>query len=321
MRLGPRWFAGSADAIYQNLNLVDDERPDHILLVDADHIFRMDPRQLLDQHIASGAGVTVAAIEVPATRAREFGVIAPGPGTAIEAFAEKPEIAPGLPGAPDQVLASMGNYAFRTDALVEVVRSDAGDETSIHDVGGSLVPALVKAGAAHFYDFAENDVPGADDRDRGYWRDVSSLDAYHEAHMDLVSVHPVFNLYNERWPIHTLIPALPPAKFVLTEAGRTGQAHNSLVCAGAIISGATARDSVVSPGVRVEPHSLVEQSVLLHGVVVGAGAVIRRAILDKFVVVSPGARIGVDPDADRRRFTVSDGGVVVVGKGEVVAAL
>ena len=320
MRLGPRWFAGSADAIYQNLNLVGDERPDHILVFGADHIYRMDPRQMLEQHIASGAGVTVAAIQVPAAQANEFGVIVPGPGTTIGRFLEKPSEAPTLRGAPGQVLASMGNYAFRTETLVEAVRDDATDKDSVHDVGGSLIPKLVAEGTAHVYDFAGNDVPGVTERDRGYWRDVGTLDAYHEAHMDLVSVHPVFNLYNSLWPIHTLGPSLPPAKFVLTEPGRTGQAHNSLVCAGAIISGATVCDSVISPGVRVESRASVEQSVLLHDVVVGPGAVVRRAIVDKNVRVPAGARIGVDFEADRHRFTVSGGGVVVVGKDELIPA-
>ncbi|MFP5318756.1 MAG: glucose-1-phosphate adenylyltransferase [Acidimicrobiia bacterium] len=318
MRLGPHWFAGSADAIHQNLNLIGDERPDYVLVFGADHIYRMDPRQMLDQHIASGAGVTVAAIQVPRVQASEFGVLERGGGTFISRFLEKPAEVPGLAEAPDRILASMGNYVFTTDVLVDAVTTDARDETSVHDLGGSIIPKLVEGGTAHVYDFGENEVPGSTDRDRGYWRDVGTLDAFHEAHMDLVSVHPVFNLYNNDWPIHTSGPTYPPAKFVLEDHGRTGQAFNSLVCAGAIISGGTVRESVVSPAVRVEPHALVERSVLMHGVTVGAGAVVRGAILDKHVRVPPGAHIGVDPQADRRRFTMSERGVVVAGKGMTV---
>jgi len=315
MRLGPHWFAGSADAVHQNLNLIGDERPDYVLVFGADHIYRMDPRQMLARHIATGAGVTVAAIQVPRALASEFGVLERGHGSLVGRFREKPAEVEGLAEAPDRVLASMGNYVFSTDVLVEAVKADARDDTSIHDIGGSIIPRMVEAGVAHVYDFGENDVPGATDRDRGYWRDVGTLDAFHEAHLDLVSVHPVFNLYNDQWPIHTLTPSQPPAKFVLEGPGRTGQAINSLVCAGAIISGATVRESVISPSVRIEPHALVERSVLMHGVVVEPGAVVRNAILDKYVRVPAGARMGVDSDADARRFTVSERGVVVLGKG------
>jgi glucose-1-phosphate adenylyltransferase len=316
-RLGPQWFRGSADAIHQSLNLVYDEEPDHVVVFGADHVYRMDPRQMVEQHIATGAGVTVAGIRVPRADATGFGVIQAGSdGRRIEAFLEKPADPPGLPGDPDVTYASMGNYVFTTEALLDAVRVDAGDEGSVHDMGGNIIPMMVGRGDAAVYDFSANDVPGATDRDRGYWRDVGTLDSYYDAHLDLVSVHPVFNLYNRQWPILTTSPALPPAKFVFEEEGRTGHAVDSLVSQGVIVSGGTVRRSVVSPGVRVHWGSEVDGSVLLHGVDVGRGAVVRNAILDKNVVVAPGAQVGVDHDHDRARgFTVSPRGVVVVGKG------
>jgi len=318
MRRGPRWFAGSADAIYQNLNLIYDERPDYICVFGADHVYRMDPSQMVEQHIASGAEVTVAGIRVPASQAQEFGVIETGPdGTRIAAFREKPSDPVGLPDAPDQVYASMGNYVFTRDTLIEAVTMDAADESSNHDIGGNVIPMLVAAGAANVYDFATNEVPGVTERDRGYWRDVGTLDSYYDAHMELVSVHPVFNLYNRDWPILTWTDPLPPAKFVSTEAGM-GHAGDSMVCAGALISGGSVRRSILSPGVRVHSYATVEGSILLHGVDVGRHAIVRNAIIDKNVRIPEGARIGLDLDLDRERFVVSPGGVVVIGKGQKV---
>jgi glucose-1-phosphate adenylyltransferase len=318
MRRGPHWFAGSADAIFQNLNLINDDRPDYICVFGADHIYRMDPRQMVEAHIASGAGVTVAGIRAPRAEASAFGVIDPGVGTKIEAFLEKPEDPPGLPDSPEEVFASMGNYVFTARTLVDAVTDDSKDEESHHDLGGDIIPAMVKAGEAHVYDFNANEVPGATDRDRAYWRDVGTLDSYYDAHSDLVSVLPVFNLYNSTWPIYTSVPQMPPAKFVHEDGDRTGRALNSLVSAGTIISGATVRNSVLSPGVRVRSRALVEDSVLMHDVVIGEGAIVRRAILDKHVVVPPGAHIGCDPDDDARRFTLSPNGITVLGKGQTV---
>ena len=307
MRRGPRWFAGSADAIYQNLNLIYDERPDYICVFGADHVYRMDPSQMVDHHIASGAGVTVAGIRVPISQAHEFGVIETGPdGSRIVAFREKPFDPVGLPDAPDQVYASMGNYVFTRDNLIEAVTMDAADESSNHDIGGNVIPMLVDASAANVYEHRD-DVAA----------DVVTLDSYYDAHMELVSVHPVFNLYNKEWPILTWTDPLPPAKFVSTEAGM-GHAADSMVCAGALISGGSVRRSILSPGVRVHSYATVEGSILLHGVDVGRHAIVRNAIIDKNVRIPEGARIGLDLDLDRERFVVSSGGVVVIGKGQKV---
>jgi glucose-1-phosphate adenylyltransferase len=316
MRRGPQWFQGSADAIYQNLNLLNDERPDIVCVFGADHIYRMDPRQMVDQHLESGAGVTVAALRVPIDQADQFGVIdAAADGHTITAFHEKPRNPVGLPDAPDQVYASMGNYVFSTETLIEAVCADADGRGSGHDMGGDVIPMLVERGTAHVYDFSDNEVPGATDRDRGYWRDVGTLDAFYDAHMDLVSVHPVFNLYNRDWPILTLPEPLPPAKFVFSDADRMGHALDSMVCSGVVVSGATVRRSVISPSVHLHSRAEVDASILFPGVEVGRSAVVRNAIIDKDVAIAPGAEIGVDPVADRARFTVSDNGVVVVPKG------
>jgi glucose-1-phosphate adenylyltransferase len=319
MRRGPYWFAGSADAIFQNLNLVYDERPDYILVFGADNIYRMDPRQMLAAHIASGAGLTVAGLRVPRGEASAFGIIQPGAGGRIGAFLEKPTAVEGLADAPDQVLASMGNYVFTASALIDAVTSDAAEESSKHDLGGSIVPLMVEHGEAAWYDFSTNEVPGAVDADRGYWRDVGEIDAYYDAHMDLISPVPAFNLYNREWPIYTWQAPLPPAKFVVDER-QPGQALDSLVSAGVIIAGATIRRSVLSPSVRADAGALVEGSVLMDNVRIGRGALVRNAILDKGVVVEDGARIGHDPEADRARFAVSRCGVVVVGKNQLVRA-
>src|SRR5215204_7614115 len=311
MRRGPRWFAGSADAIFQSLNLVYDERPDYVIVFGADHVYRMDPRQMVTQHIDSGAGVTVAGIRVPIGDADQFGVIETAPdGRAIAAFREKPSDPVGLPDAPDQVYASMGNYVFRADTLIEAVSLDAKDEDSKHDLGGNIIPMMVDRDEAEVYDFADNDVPGVTERDRGYWRDVGTLDAYYDAHMDLISVHPVFNLYNRRWPIRGESEMLAPAKFV-----NGGSAQESVVGAGSIVSAASVRNSVLSSNVVVDDGAIVEGSVIMPGARVGRGAVVSHAILDKNVVVGPGEMVGVDLEKDRERFAISAGGVVAVGKG------
>jgi glucose-1-phosphate adenylyltransferase len=321
MRRGPRWFAGSADALYQNLNLLYDERPDYVCVFGADHIYRMDPRQMFEQHIESGAAVTVAALRAPIEQADQFGVIETAAGgRRISAFREKPKDAVGLADAPDQVYASMGNYVFTTKDLIEAVTLDAQDSESNQDVGGNIIPMLVERGEAEVYDFSTNEVPGATDRDRGYWRDVGTLDAFYDAHMDLVSVHPIFNLYNREWPILTWPEPLPPAKFVFEDADRIGHALDSMICAGVVVSGGTVRRSVLSPGAHIHSWAEVDGSIIMQNSQVGRHAVVRNAILDKNVIVAPNAQIGVDLEADRARFTVSDNGIVVIPKGAVIEA-
>jgi glucose-1-phosphate adenylyltransferase len=269
---------------------------------------------MVEQHIESGAGVTVAGIRVPRKEASAFGVIDTAEdGRRITQFLEKPKDPPGLPDDPESTFASMGNYVFTTEALIEALRIDAGDSGSVHDMGGNIIPMMVEQGAAEVYDFADNEVPGTTDRDRGYWRDVGTLDAYYDSHMDLVSVHPVFNLYNRQWPILSSPPQLPPAKFVLG-----GRANESMVGMGSIITNAEVLHSVVSPDVLVAEGAVVSDSVLMQGVRIGPGAVVRRAILDKNVVIPAGVQIGVDLDRDRKLYTVTDSGIVVLGKGEQV---
>ncbi|MBS2965453.1 glucose-1-phosphate adenylyltransferase [Actinocrinis puniceicyclus] len=312
-RLGPRWFLGSADAIYQSLNLVQDEDPDYIVVFGADHVYRMDPRQMLRQHIDSGAGATVAGIRIPRAEAPSFGVIMPASdGVSVERFLEKPADPPGLPGDPDRVYASMGNYIFTTKVLLDALNQDADDERSVHDMGGSILPKLTELGQVQVYDFDENHVPGETARDHGYWRDVGTLDAYYDSHMDLISVHPVFNLYNREWPIYTQSMQLPPAKFV---AG--GIASESMVAPGCIITGQVTQ-SVLSPGVIVEEGAVVQGSVLHDNVRIGRGAVVRRAILDKNIVVPPGATVGVNAERDRELYYASANGIIALGKGQRV---
>ncbi len=319
-RRGPHWYTGSADAIYQSLNLIYDDQPDIVAVFGADHVFRMDPMQMIDQHVASGTGVTVAALPVPRLDATAFGVIeTEADGRAVAAFLEKPADPPARAGHPDEAFASMGNYVFSTDVLVDALRKDAADDGSRHDMGRDIIPMLVRERLAQVYDFLDNEVPGAEPRDAGYWRDVGTLDSYFDAHMDLCALHPVFNLYNDRWPILTSVPSLPPAKFVHDIGDRVGRAINSVISNGVIVSGGLVRNSVLSPGVRVNSWARVERAVLLHNTRIGRHAVVENTILDKNVDVPEGVQVGVDKDHDRARgFTVSAGGVTVVGKGQIV---
>ncbi len=315
-RRGPSWYLGSADAIYQSMNLINDERPEIIVVFGADHVYRMDASQMVAAHLESGAGVTVAGIRVPRKEAWQFGVIkTAADGETIEEFLEKPAEPPGLVDSPEESFASMGNYVFSADVLVEALEADAANPDSRHDMGGDIIPMLVGQGRACVYDFKRNEVPGSNDRDKDYWRDVGTLDSYHEAHLDLVSALPIFNLYNDKWPIFTSNAQLPGAKFTSGASVR-----DSIVCAGSIVGPASVESSVIGTHDFVGDGAYVQRSVLLDNVTIGRGCVIRNAIIDKNVVVPDGTLIGVDHDEDRRRgFVVSEGGVTVLGKGQVVA--
>jgi glucose-1-phosphate adenylyltransferase len=322
-RIDKNWYLGSANAIFQSLNLVHDEKPDIVVVVGADHVYRMDFSQMVEQHIETGAGVTVAAIRQPISLADQFGVIEVDDADhrRIGAFLEKPKDAKGLPDSPDEVLASMGNYVFDADVLIDAVTRDNDREGSKHDMGGDIVPDFVDQGRGYVYDFKDNVIPGATPRDQAYWRDVGTMDSYWEAHMDLVSIHPVFNLYNYDWPIYTDYGPYPPAKLVHGAAGKFGEAHNSAVSPGVVISGATVTNSVLSPRCHVHSGTTIDDSVLLDGVEVGRGCVIKRAIIDKGVVVPEDTTIGVDPVRDKERgFMVTDSGLTVVAKFQEVPA-
>ena len=319
-RFGPRWQAGSADALYEAMNLIHSDRPDLVVVVGADHVYRMDPRQMIEAHLSWGAGATVAALPIPRNEAADFGVARTEPdGHLISMFLEKPSHPPGRPGQPEEVLVSMGNYVFDTGVLVEALQKDADDGDSRHSIGGDIIPRLVRERTAHVYDFRQNTVPGAAPRDTGYWREVGTLDSYFDAHMDLCTIHPAFNLYNRRWPILTYVPPDPPAKFVRDDGGRVGRAVDSVVSNGVIVCGAQVHNSVLSPGVLVNSTARVDRAVLLHNAHIGRRAVVKNAILDKNVVLEEGATVGVDKDHDRARgLVVSRGGITVVGKGQVV---
>ena len=316
-RLGKRWFSGSADAILQSMNLIIDEQPDIVIVIGADHVYRMDFRQMLDAHIASGARATVAGIRQPIALANQFGVIDVEPDSTR--ILEKPQNPNGLADAPHEVLASMGNYIFDTDALIEAVEADGEIPTSNHDMGGDIVPYFVNRGEASVYDMKLNEVPGSTDRDRSYWRDVGTIDSFFDAHMDLISTLPIFNLYNTDWPIHSQTVNSPPAKFVRDSVGRIGTAIDSVVSLGSVLSGTHLERSVVGPWTLAAGGSTITDAVLFDHVRVGPGARGHRAILDKNVVVADGATIGVDRAHDLERgFTVTDSGITVVGKGVVV---
>ena len=313
--LGNVWYRGTADAIYQNIHLIENNAPDLVAIFSGDHIYKMDIRHMIDQHLEAGADVTIAAYPTPIEECSRFGVLQVNENFEITEFQEKPENPNPIPGRPDYGLASMGNYLFSKDALIELLNRDAAIDESGHDFGNNVLPMALEEGyKLQAYDFAENPIPGQEGPNT-YWRDVGTLDSYWEANMDLVGVKPEFDLYNEGWPLRTSSEFSPPAKFVHEEPDRRGQAINSLVAGGVIISGATVRRSVLSRRARVNSYSLVEDSVLFDNVQIGRNCNINKAIIDKNVKVPEGVSIGTNHDDDRARgFTVTDGGIVVVPK-------
>ena len=312
MRRGPYWFQGSADAIYQNLNLIQDEKPDIVAVFGADHIYRMDPRQMIDEHVETGAGVTVAAIPVPRHEAVEFGVIESDDEGRIVDFHEKVENPPTMPGDDTRCLASMGNYVFGTETLIDVVTPR---ENQYTDLGGDVIPALTRDGVARVYDFSKNVIPGQGEREDGYWRDVGTLDSFFHANMDLIAPDPVFNLYNDRWPVYTSRRALPPAKVSRGHGGEPAFVDGSLLCQGSIVSGAHVERSIVGPGSYISHDAHVTDSIIFPDVHIGPGARLHRCIIDKNVTIPEWERVGLEPEADRSRFTVSDEGIAVIEKG------
>jgi glucose-1-phosphate adenylyltransferase len=307
------WYQGTADAIYQNINLVEQAEPHIVAIFGADHIYRMNIAHMIDAHQHSGAACTVAAIPVPRKHAHEFGVIEAGPDHRILAFHEKNPDAPHIPGDPDQVFASMGNYLFSTRTLLKALHEDAADPASSHDFGRDILPKLVADHQAIFaYDYQTNKIPGEPAGAMPYWRDVGTIEAYWEANMDMRAVHPALNLYNRQWPLRTNSYPDPPAKFTFDDEDRRGEAIDSVVSGGCILSGGKVRNSVLGRGVKVHAGALIEDSVILDNCDIGRRAKIRRAILDKNVRVAPDSTIGYDPEADKLLYHVTETGIVVV---------
>jgi len=313
--LGEQWYRGTADAIYQNIHLIQNNHADLVAIFSGDHVYKMDIRHMIEQHQDSGADVTVAAYPTPLENATSFGVLQVDRDFNITEFQEKPSNPNPIPGRETHALASMGNYIFSTKALVELLVKDASLKESSHDFGYNVLPMAMEDGyKVMAYDFATNPIPGQEGPNT-YWRDVGTIDSYWEANMDLVAVKPEFDLYNYEWPLRTSAEFSPPAKFVHEEHDRRGQAFNSLVAGGVIISGATVRRSVLARRIRVNSYSLVENSVIMDNCEIGRHCVIRNAILDKGVTVTEGTQIGVNLDEDRARgFKVTDRGVVTVPK-------
>jgi glucose-1-phosphate adenylyltransferase len=311
LRVGQRWYQGTADAVYQNIYLLKRGRPERVVILSGDHVYKMDYSRFVEYHEGNRAVATVGAVEVPIEKASAFGVLEVDDNWRITSFLEKPQNPKPMPGKPDKVLANMGVYCFETQALLSSLCDDAGMTDSRHDFGHNVLPAMVGDGKILAYPFLdENRNP------KRYWRDIGTLDSYYEASMDLVAVAPEFNLYDERWPVLTLHRQLPPAKTVFAQLkrtkGRVGMVLDSIVCGGVIVSGGKVVRSILSPEVRVNSYATVEKSVLMDGVVVGREARVHRAIVDKGVTIPPRFEIGVDPEEDRRRFKVTEDGVVVI---------
>jgi len=311
-RVGEHWYLGTADAAFQNLYSIVQEAPSHIIVLSGDHVYKMDYAKMLRFHLERDADATLAAIEVPLADGPRFGVIGVNEHDRVVGFQEKPAHPLPIPGSPDTALASMGVYIFRADVLVRALEEDAAQAESEHDFGKNIIPAMIRTAPVSCYRFYDENKKAAK-----YWRDIGTLDAYYEASMDLCQVNPEFNLYDPEWPLRTYQPQAPPAKFVFAEHGRRcGQALDSVISNGCIVSGSSVRGSVLCPNVRVHSFCDIEGSILMPGVRVGRHARIRRAIIDRDVLIPRGALIGFNPAEDRRRHTVTDGGVVVVTADE-----
>jgi glucose-1-phosphate adenylyltransferase len=315
MRTGESWFKGTADAIYQNSNIIEDENPDLVFVFGGDHIYKMDVRQMEQYHLQKNADVTIATVPYPLQEASSFGIVAVDSNWQVIGFQEKPKNPKPIPDRENYALVSMGNYIFKKDILIQALKKDAKKEGD-HDFGKNIMPELFKSARVFAYDFSANNVPGVEAREKGYWRDVGTIDAYWEANMDLVSVSPQLNLYNHQWPIRTAPSYLPPAKFVFAniKEERVGYATDSLISEGCIVSGGRVNSCILSPGVRINSFSSVDESILMDGVNIGRYSQIRRAIIDKDVDIPPKSRIGFDLEKDKKRFFVTEKGIVVVPK-------
>jgi glucose-1-phosphate adenylyltransferase len=307
-RVGEHWYLGTADAVYQNLYSIVNEKPTHIIVLSGDHVYKMDYSKMLRFHVDHGADATIGAIEVPLAEGHRFGIVVVRDDDRVVGFEEKPTQPRPSPGAADTALASMGVYIFRADVLVRALEEDAARTDSEHDFGKNILPSMIHTAPVYCYRFYDENKKAAK-----YWRDIGTLDAYYEASMDLCHVNPDFNLYDPEWPLRTYQPQAPPAKFVFAEQGRRcGQALDSVISNGCIISGSTVRGSILCPNVRVHSFCEIEQSILMPGVRVGRHARIRRAIIDRDALIPRGALIGFDAAEDWRRHTVTEAGVVVV---------
>lgn len=321
MRTGSNWYRGTADAIYQNVFHITDEDPDYVCIFGGDHIYKMDVSQMLDFHKENNADLTISAIPIPIEEASEFGIMEVDENWRLTNFVEKPKTKPkSIPGQPNMCLASMGNYIFGKDVLLKALDEDEKIENSSHDFGKNVIPMLLEQGKNIFvYNFATNEFSGITDAERGYWRDVGSIDAYWQANMDLLDSNPELNLYSKDWPLRTFNYNYPPAKFVWQEGDRVGMATNSMVSEGCVVSGGSISKCVLSPKVRINSYSQVYESILMENVDVGRYSRIKKAIIDKNVKIPPNTRIGYNREEDLRRgFHVSPDGVTVVPKGAIL---
>jgi glucose-1-phosphate adenylyltransferase len=319
-RTGEHWYKGTADAIFQNLNLILDHKPELVLVFGGDHIFKMNVQQMIDYHNGKKADVTIAAIPVPIAEASEFGVIEVDSDWRIIGFQEKPKSPKCIPGNPGMALCSMGNYIFTSGIIIDALQTDAALEKSSHDFGKNVLPALLAAGnALYAWDYNTNRIPGSSNHDNdGYWRDVGNIESYYEATMDLRAIMPQLDLYNQEWPIRSAPNTFPPAKFVHNSEGRVGQAIQSIVCEGTIISGSTVVDSIIGRRCRINSYSEVHASVLCDGVDIGRGARLRRCIVDKNVTIPSNDVIGYHHEEDAKRFKVTESGIVIIAKDQVI---